>query len=160
MVAGGVALLLAAAGYSVATHGVGETLEAAKGALADFGTLVRDLGPAGWLLYVLAYGGMEVLLLPATPLALTAGALFGAPAGTLLSALGGVTGAVSAFLLARYAVRDRVLAAAQDSPQFMAIDRAISRDGFKVVLLVNLSPLASLQNLLNYGVRARRRLAA
>lgn len=34
------------------------------------------------------------------------------------------------------------------------MERALNQDGFKVVLLVNLSPLASLANLLNYGASA------
>ena len=151
---GGAALVVAALGYGVFSLGFDETMTAAKGALVSFSDVVRGLGPAGVVLYLLAYAGLEVVLLPATPLALTAGALFGVVPGTLLSCMAGLTGATSSFLLARYAFRDRVLAAANDAPQFAAIDRAIGRDGFKVVLLVNLSPLSGLQNLLNYGVRA------
>lgn len=159
---GGAALLLMAAGYGVFTLGFDETMTAAKGALVGFSDVVRSLGPAGVVLYAAAYAGLEVVLLPATPLALTAGALFGVIPGTLLSCAAGLTGATTSFLLARYAFRDRVLAAAKDAPQFAAIDRAIGRDGLKVVLLVNLSPLSGLQNLLNYGVSARvaMRLAA
>ena len=151
---GGGVLLLMGLGYAVFTSGFDETMTAAKGALVGFSDVVRSLGPAGWLLYAAAYAGLEVVLLPATPLALTAGLLFGVVPGTLLSCAAGLTGATTSFLLARYAFRDRVLAAAKDAPQFAAIDRAIGRDGLKVVLLVNLSPLSGLQNLLNYGVRA------
>jgi hypothetical protein len=154
---GGAALLLMAAGYGVFTLGFDETMTAAKGALVGFSDIVRNAGPAGVLLYAAAYAGLEVVLLPATPLALTAGALFGVIPGTLLSCAAGLTGATTSFLLARYAFRDRVLAAAKDAPQFAAIDRAIGRDGLKVVLLVNLSPLSGLQNLLNYGVSAQLR---
>ncbi len=160
LLAGGAALLVAAASFGVATHGVDETLALAASKLEDFTALVQSLGPAGWLLYMGTYAAMEVLLLPATPLALTAGALFGTAPGTMLSAVGGLAGATTAFLLGRYALRERVLAAAQDAPQFAALDRAIGRDGFKVTLLVNLSPASSLQNLLNYCVRARLLLAA
>jgi uncharacterized membrane protein YdjX (TVP38/TMEM64 family) len=150
VIACGVALLAAAAAYGVATHGVGETLAMAKDAVEQFAALVDSLGPAGYVLYAVVYGAMEVLLLPATPLALTAGALFGEEAGTLCSAVGGLFGATAAFLIGRYVARDRVLALAKNTPQFAALDRAIGREGFKVCLLVNLSPAASLQNLLNY----------
>ena len=81
------------------------------------------------------YAGLEVLLLPATPVALTAGALFGVPAGAALSTLGGLTGATTCFLLGRTVARDRVTAWAAGDARFGALDRAIARDGFKVVLL-------------------------
>lgn len=42
---------------------------------------------------------------------------------------------------ARPPCRDRVLELAKGNKQFMAMDRAISKDGFKVVTLLRLSPL-------------------
>ena len=155
IVAGGAALLLLAAGYAVATHGVDETLLTAKRALEDFTATVQALGPRGVVLYAAAYALLELLLLPATPLALTAGALYGVVPGTACSAAAGLTAATIAFLVGRYVARDRVLALAKGAPQFAALDRAIGRDGFRVTLLINLSPLCSLQNLLNYAVRAQ-----
>lgn len=100
------------------------------------------------------YAGMEIFLLPATPIALTGGALFGVGAGTLISAVGGVLGAVVAFTLGRTIAREPVSKWASGSKPFRAMERALDKDGFKVVLLVNLSPLASLANLLNYGASA------
>ena len=82
-----------------------------------------------------AYAGLEVLLLPATPVALTAGPLFGLGPGTALSALGGLTGACTCFLLGRTVARRRVLVWTEGSTVFRAIDRAIAKDGFRVVLL-------------------------
>jgi len=154
LVLSGVSLLVLVVANAVSVNGVEETLASAKAVLADFGALVSDLGPAGYLLYCGAYAGLELLLLPATPLALSAGALFGSGPGILLSSLGSLGGATGAFLLARYVARDRVLAATANMPKFRAIDRAVGRDGFKVVMLVNLSPLSSLQNVLNYGYGA------
>jgi uncharacterized membrane protein YdjX (TVP38/TMEM64 family) len=134
IIAGGVALLLAAAAYGVATHGVSETVALAKDSVEQFAALVDSLGPAGYVLYAFVYGTMEVLLLPATPLALTAGALFGEAEGTGISAVGGLFGATVAFLIGRYVARDRVLSMAQNTPQFAALDRAIGREGFKARL--------------------------
>ena len=154
LLAGGAALLVLVVASAVTVNGVDETLSSAKQVLDDFSALVRDLGPTGYVLYCFAYAALEMLLLPATPIALSAGALFGVGPGVLLSSLGGLGGATGAFLVGRYVARERVLKATAHMPKFKAIDRAIGRDGFKVVLLVNLSPLASLQNVLNYAYGA------
>jgi uncharacterized membrane protein YdjX (TVP38/TMEM64 family) len=152
VLASAAALVVLGVAGAVALNGVDSTVETARLALEDFKALVSSLGPTGYALYVAAYASLELVLLPATPFALSASALFGGVVkGTLVSSLGGLSGATGAFLIARYAARDRVLAATANQPKFAAIDRAIARDGFRVVLLVNLSPLSSLQNLLNYA---------
>ena len=141
VIAGGAGLLLLAAGTAVALHGPEETLNSANALVASFNALVASLGTGGRVLYVVTYASVELFLLPATPLALTAGALFGLWPGFLLSSIGGLGGATGAFLLSRYLLRERVLSFTRDQEQLSMIDRAIERNGFKVVLLVNLSPL-------------------
>ncbi len=47
----------------------------------------------------------------------------------------------AAFLIARYAARERVMRWARRNSKFAAIDRAIAKDGFKFVTLLRLSPL-------------------
>jgi len=61
--------------------------------------------------------------------------------------------ATIAFLIARYFARDRILKLAQNNPKFLAIDKAIGADSFRVVTLLRLSPLLpfSLGNYL-YGL--------
>lgn len=61
--------------------------------------------------------------------------------------------ATVAFLIARYLARDRILKLAKDNKKFLAIDKAIGEDGFRVVTLLRLSPLLpfSLGNYL-YGL--------
>lgn len=61
--------------------------------------------------------------------------------------------ATVAFLIARYFARDRILKLAQNNPKFLAIDKAIGADSFRVVTLLRLSPLLpfSLGNYL-YGL--------
>lgn len=49
--------------------------------------------------------------------------------------------ATAAFLIARYFARDRILKVAQNNPKFLAIDKAVGADGFRVVTLLRLSPL-------------------
>ena len=61
--------------------------------------------------------------------------------------------ATVAFLIARYFARDRILKLAENNPKFLAIDKAIGADSFRVVTLLRLSPLLpfSLGNYL-YGL--------
>jgi uncharacterized membrane protein YdjX (TVP38/TMEM64 family) len=58
-----------------------------------------------------------------------------------------------AFLIARYFARERILKLVEGNQKFLAIDKAIGDNGFKVVTLLRLSPLLpfSLGNYL-YGL--------
>ena len=78
--------------------------------LEFFITAVEDWGPWGYVAYALVYTGLEVLAVPAIPLTMTAGAIFGPLAGTVMVAVSATMAATIAFLLARYALRDRVSA--------------------------------------------------
>jgi uncharacterized membrane protein YdjX (TVP38/TMEM64 family) len=69
--------------------------------------------------------------------------------GTVLVAA--TTGACAAFLIARYAARDRVAARMQRDPRFAALDRAIGRAGRKIVILLRLSPVFPF-SFLNYAL--------
>lgn len=61
--------------------------------------------------------------------------------------------ASAAFLIARYFARDRILKLVEGNKKFLAIDKAIGENGFRVVTLLRLSPLLpfSLGNYL-YGL--------
>lgn len=58
-----------------------------------------------------------------------------------------------AFLIARYFARERILKLVEGNKKFLAIDKAIGENGFRVVTLLRLSPLLpfSLGNYL-YGL--------
>jgi len=114
------------------------------GFVQHFSAVVDDLGPAGYLAYGLVYAGLEVLAVPAIPLTMTAGVVFGVGPGTAVVSAAATAAATASFLIARYAARDRVQAYAAKSPRFAAVDRAIGRDGLRVVTLLRLSPLLPL----------------
>jgi uncharacterized membrane protein YdjX (TVP38/TMEM64 family) len=121
--------------------------------LTQFSDFLEGYGPAGYALFIVAYAGLEVLAIPAVPLTMSAGLLFGTLYGTILVSIAGTLAATVAFLIARYFARDRILKLAQNNPKFLAIDKAIGADGFRVVTLLRLSPLLpfSLGNYL-YGL--------
>ncbi|CAM6129491.1 unnamed protein product [Calypogeia fissa] len=121
--------------------------------LIQFSDFLEGYGPAGYGLFVLVYAGLELLAIPAIPLTMSAGLLFGAAIGTIIVSIAGTIAATGAFLISRYLARDRILALAKGNKKFLAIDKAIGDDGFRVVTLLRLSPLLpfSLGNYL-YGL--------
>ena len=102
---------------------------------------LSGLGVPGLVLYAAAYAVFSVLLLPVFFMTIAAGYFFGLVPGVLAVWAGATAGAAAAFLLGRYAARDRVARAAARSPRFAAVDRAIGRKGWRVVFLLRLSPL-------------------
>ncbi|PPS01320.1 hypothetical protein GOBAR_AA19346 [Gossypium barbadense] len=148
--------------------------------LNQFSTFIEGYGPAGYALFVAVYAGLEtfmqvndeyifvrgnrvdnlgvfssllVLAIPAIPLTMSAGLLFGSVIGTILVSISGTVAASIAFLIARYFARERILKLVEGNKKFLAIDKAIGENGFRVVTLLRLSPLLpfSLGNYL-YGL--------
>lgn len=121
--------------------------------LTQFSSLIEGYGPAGYALFVLVYAGLEVLAIPAIPLTMSAGLLFGSVTGTIIVSISGTLAASIAFLIARYFARERILKLVEGNKKFLAIDKAIGENSFRVVTLLRLSPLLpfSLGNYL-YGL--------
>ena len=100
--------------------------------------------PSSYLAYGAVYTALEVLAVPAIPLTMTAGAIFGVAAGTAVVSASATLAATTSFIIARYLARDKVQTYASRSPKFAAVDAAIGRNGFKVVTLLRMSPLLPL----------------
>ncbi len=122
-----------------------------RGWLAALVDAMRALGPAGAVLFALVYALATVAMLPGTPLTLGAGYLYGPWVGSLVVAVGATSGAIAAFWLGRGLLRGSAEARIAAWPRFRALDAALARDGFRVVLLVRLSPVFPF-NLVNYGM--------
>jgi len=117
---------------------------------------VASAGPAGPVLFAGAYALAVALLVPAAPLTLLAGALFGPVVGTAVVSAGATTGATLAFLLARGAAApalEKVLAGKPAWDQARSALSAASASGTKLVFLLRLSPLIPF-SLSNYALGA------
>jgi len=98
-------------------------------------------GAAGAIVFGLVYVGASLIPGgPAALLTLAAGAVYGVVAGTALVSVASVTAATLAFLLARGALRERVQRMAGRNEKFAGLNRAIGKEGAKIVALVRLSP--------------------
>ncbi|KAL2618018.1 hypothetical protein GLYMA_08G238400v4 [Glycine max] len=121
--------------------------------LNHLSVFIEGYGPAGYALFVAVYAGLEILAIPAIPLTMSAGLLFGSVVGTIIVSISGTVAASVAFLIARYFARERIVKLVEGNKKFVAIDKAIGENGFRVVTLLRLSPLLpfSLGNYL-YGL--------
>jgi uncharacterized membrane protein YdjX (TVP38/TMEM64 family) len=111
-----------------------ETLEAGVDA-------VQAMGPAGAWVFGLIYCVAEILAVPATPLTLSAGYLFGVVQGTAIVLLAATCAASVAFVIGKTFLRTWVEETLADNPKFAKLDKAIGKEGFKLLLLVRLSPI-------------------
>ena len=79
-----------------------------RSCLSYFTTVVDDWGPWGYIAYMGVYTGLEVLAVPAIPLTMTAGVLFGTLPGTVMVSVCATAAATISFLIARYFARAKV----------------------------------------------------
>ena len=110
---------------------------------------VQSLGAIGPVIVALAYIVCTVLFIPGSIITIGSGTLFGLKTGFLVVLIGANLGALCSFLLARTLMREKVARWAESSPKFCSLDQAIGRQGFKMVLLMRLSPIFPFV-LLNY----------
>jgi uncharacterized membrane protein YdjX (TVP38/TMEM64 family) len=123
--------------------------------IREFLDWVRGLGPWGLVALALFWIPAAVLLVPGTLITLAGGALFGVPQAVAAISLGSTAGACAAFLVGRGVARPWVERQIAANARFQAIDRAIAAQGFKIVLLLRLSPVFP-YNLLNYALALTR----
>lgn len=113
---------------------------------------VQENKAQGSLLFLALYTAGVVLMLPAMVMAMASGAIFGMVFGSLLSWFGSSVGQIIAFGIGRYLLREIVLSyLSRQFPKWTAIDRAMVTDGWKLVTLLRLSPIAP-WNVLNYAL--------
>lgn len=112
---------------------------------------VDDLGAIAPIAFMLIYIIATVAFLPGSILTLGAGVLFGILQGSIYVFLGATIGATLAFLVGRYLARGWISKKIEGNQKFKAIDKAVGKEGLKIVLLTRLSPIFPF-NLLNYGL--------
>jgi pyruvate/2-oxoglutarate dehydrogenase complex dihydrolipoamide dehydrogenase (E3) component/uncharacterized membrane protein YdjX (TVP38/TMEM64 family) len=110
---------------------------------------IQSLGAVGPAAFVIVYVLSTVFLIPGSVLTIASGSLFGLPLGFLVVFLGANLGALFSFLLGRTLLRRKVESWAAAHPKFHALDQAMGRQDFKIVLLMRLSPVFPFV-LLNY----------
>ena len=141
--------LLLGAAILVAVIVAATTLPVTTSLLA-FVDWVRGAGPSGMALFVAAYVAACILFVPGSILTLGAGFAYGVAVGAPLVWVSANLGAGAAFLLGRTVAREAIARRVATNAKFAAIDRAVGREGLKIVLLTRLSPAFPF-SLLNYA---------
>ncbi|OHB75162.1 MAG: hypothetical protein A2Z25_17690 [Planctomycetes bacterium RBG_16_55_9] len=111
---------------------------------------IQGLGVWGPVVAVAFYIVASVLFLPGSILTLGAGFLFKVVGGTITVSIGSTLGACAAFWVGRTVARNWIAGKIAGNEKFAAIDEAVARQGFKIVLLMRLSPVFP-YNMLNYA---------
>ena len=102
----------------------------------------KDLGAAGLLLYVGLYAAVQLaVVIPASPIAMGAGLIFGLGWGYGVVTLGSTLGLMMNFLLARYLARRWVAERLGRNEKFRLIDRAVGEKGWRIVALLRFCPI-------------------
>ena len=109
--------------------------------LRSFQGWVAGLGPLGWVLYAIVYAVSCVLFVPGSILTLGAGAIYGLGTGAAVVLVGATLGSTLSFLLAKTVMRKRIERMTAGNAKFQALDRAIAKEGAKIVFLVRLAPV-------------------
>ena len=112
---------------------------------------VHQLGPLGPLLFIAIYSFAVVALIPASWMTMAGGAVFGLLPAAVYALVAATIGSTAAFLIGRYVARGFVARHLDAMPRFAAIDRAVSADARRIILLLRLSPVTPF-NVLNYGL--------
>lgn len=111
----------------------------------------------GWFVFSFVYFVATILFIPGLILTLGAGFVFGnafhlglgVVLGTMSVFLGASAGATVSFLLGRYLLRDWVIGLTQRYAIFAALDSALEEKGFRIMVLLRLSPIIPF-NAINY----------
>ena len=106
--------------------------------LPDALELLRS--PVGAVLFIPLYALWVTLLLPGVWASMLAGVLYGTWLGSGLVFFGACLGAVVVFLLGRSVLRSWAQRRLEQIPKLQAVERAVSQEGLKLVLLTRLSP--------------------
>lgn len=111
---------------------------------------IAGFGPSAPAVFVGGYVLAVVAFVPALPLTILGGLVFGPVGGTVYASIASTTGAALAFLIARYAARDAVERWMAPHPALGRMDRAVARHGWRIVMITRLVPIFPF-NLQNYA---------
>jgi len=114
---------------------------------------VQGAGLWAPLVFILIYAAATVLFFPGSAITLLGGALFGPVWGVVYNLVGATTGAMLAFLIARYLASDWV--ATKSGRRLSRLVVGVEREGWRFVAFTRLVPLFPF-NLLNYALGLTR----
>ena len=105
-------------------------------------TFLEQLGPVGWIAFIVLYALSVTFYVPGSVLTLLGGALFGPQLGVLVVLAGAFLGMAGNWFLTRWWLRPWAQRQLERNPRLQRLEQVLSRDeGWKLVALLRLSPL-------------------
>ncbi len=102
---------------------------------------INSFGLLAPIVYILVYIVSTILFLPAIPITLLGGVIFGPLMGSIYVSIASTSGAIISFLIARNLGRDYVKQKLGNLDLFQRIDDGVSNQGWKMVAITRLVPL-------------------
>ena len=102
---------------------------------------IHGMGVLGIFAFAGIFVVAQMFMVPCAPLGMAAGVFFGFGEGSLSLMLGCAVGASVNFLISRHLLRERVARWLNKHEKFRLIDRAVGREGWKIVLLLRFVPI-------------------
>ncbi len=123
--------------------------------VAGVAAWVRAAGPGGAAVLFASYVAAILLFVPASPMGLATGFVYGPFWGLALASPAIVVGSSAAFGLGYAFARPLAARLIARNQRIAAIDRAVAREGFTTILLLRFAPVVPF-NLLNYVLGTTR----
>ena len=102
---------------------------------------LSSLGTVGLAFYSLTLMIWEMTVGVTTPVETAAGMAFGFTKAAIANAIGKISGAILAFTLGRFVLRDFVMSKLHGNPYFQLIEQSIQKGPIRVALIWRFSPL-------------------
>ena len=118
--------------------------------LARLREWIGGFGPWAPAVFIAGYVLAVVAFVPALPLTILGGLVFGPAWGTVYVSVASTVGACLSFLIARHAARAVVERWMAPYPALGRMDRAVARHGYRIVMITRLVPIFPF-NLQNYA---------
>lgn len=121
-----------------------------KGELASQLDALSSMGNKGLITYIVAFMIWEMVVGVTTPVETAAGMAFGLKRGIVANAIGKTSGAIFAFLLGRFVLRDYVSKKLQDNEYMDLVKESILKNPVRVALIWRFSFLP--EQIKNFGL--------
>ncbi len=104
---------------------------------------IKSLGPLAPVLFILIYIPTAGIIVPSIILKIVAGSLFNVAGGFIIISIAATISSIMIFLGTRYYFRAMITRRLKYNPRFRLINEVISKDGWKIVVLLRNVPIVS-----------------
>ncbi|WP_026478628.1 TVP38/TMEM64 family protein [Alkaliphilus transvaalensis] len=109
--------------------------------IKNFTKGLKQLGSIGVVLYIIAFVLATLMFLPSLPFVILGGITYGTLKGIIYASIGDLGGAIIAFIMARYIMRQRVEKKLKRNKRFHEINKGVRQEGWRILILTRMVPI-------------------